>query len=438
MAVDLAERARAVLLGNSAGAWTKPSPAQYPHQWNWDSAFVSLGLATFDPARAMQELESLLRGRWLDGMVPHVRYDARHLADYFPGPDWWPGAAARVFNPGELTSGISNPPVSVVAALEVGKRAEPSAAHAFWERTYEPLRDYVLWFRRHRTQAGSPLPLMVHPWESGWDNSPRWDFLARAGLKPMKPYRRLDTRHVSAEERPTGKDYDSFLALAEIIDAAGYDISEIRRASPFCVHDVLLDAVWFWAARSLGEIAGKLDRPAPVEASELAEYRAAFEETHWDQSASAYLDYDAVAGRRLAVPTAAGLAALAAGLAPLDRAERACRTYLDLTAGLEPVPTAAPGPWFEPARYWRGPVWINVNWLAALGLDAAGLHSEAGQVRARTLELCAESELNEYFDARDGKPLATPRFSWTAALALDLLERKGKPVVTSFPGWGGA
>ena len=50
-APDLAERARQVLRANDAGRWTKPSPAQYPHQWNWDSGFASLGWAAFDPRR---------------------------------------------------------------------------------------------------------------------------------------------------------------------------------------------------------------------------------------------------------------------------------------------------------------------------------------------------------------------------------------------------
>ncbi|PZR97471.1 MAG: hypothetical protein DLM67_07915 [Candidatus Nephthysia bennettiae] len=65
-----------MLRANDSGGWTRPSPQQYPHQWNWDSAFVSLGWATFDWERAAGEIESMLAGRWKEGMVPHVRYDA--------------------------------------------------------------------------------------------------------------------------------------------------------------------------------------------------------------------------------------------------------------------------------------------------------------------------------------------------------------------------
>ena len=55
-------------------------------QWNSDSAFVALGLARVDPERGRQEVRSLLRGRWADGMVPHIVFhDAG--ADYSPGPE---------------------------------------------------------------------------------------------------------------------------------------------------------------------------------------------------------------------------------------------------------------------------------------------------------------------------------------------------------------
>jgi hypothetical protein len=428
LARDLAQRAEAVLQANSAGAWTKPSPTQYPHQWNWDSGFISLGWAIFDLDRAMLEIESLLRGRWRDGMVPHLRYDPRHLGDYFPGPDWWPGAAARVASPGELTSGISNPPVVVIAALEVGRRASAEPRRRFYQLVYGPLRDFVLWFRDHRTLPGSPLPVMVHPWESGWDNSPRWDHLASAGLRPSRPYQRLDTVHVGAAERPTGKDYDSFLALAGLIDGAGYDIGRIRERSPFCIHDVLLDALWFRAARAVGEMAQELGQRPPIEAPELEEYRVAFEAAHWDEAAGAYFDVDVLTGRRISVPTAAGIASLAGGIADAQRARRAWEGYRTQTSGLRRVATAAPGEWFEPARYWRGPAWINVNWLCIEGLEAAGLAVDAAALRDETLGLCQVGDLHEYFDARSGAPLGSARFSWTAALTLDLLHRKGKPV----------
>ena len=422
---DLAERARQVLRANDAGRWTKPSPAQYPHQWNWDSGFASLGWATFDPARAALEIESMLGARWTDGMVPHVHYDRNHLADYFPGPDWWPGAQRRVAVAGELTSGISNPPVLALAATVVGARLG-GRARDFYGRVFAPLRDWLRWFRHSRSLPASPLPVMVHPWESGWDNSPRWDFLAAAGLEPKRPYQRLDTVHVGAGQRPTGKDYDSFLALAELLDGCDYELRAYRERSPFCVHDVLIDALWHRAARALNLIAAELEEPPPFEEKVLEDYAAAFDDLHWDPALGTWFDVDVLSGRQLTVPTAAGLAALAGGLATGDQARRAWSAYLESTVALLPVPTAAPGPAFEPERYWRGPVWLIVDWLVAEGLDSAGLREPAQAVRDTILAL-AGSGLHEYYDPRSGAPLGAGGFSFSAAVVLDLLQTKGKP-----------
>ena len=419
---DLAAAAAAVLRANDAGAWTKPSPAQYPHQWNWDSGFISLGWAQLDWARAAIEIQSMLRARWRDGMVPHVHYDPERLKGYFPGPDWWPLAQRQVLHPGQLTSGITNPPVLVVAALEVGL-AQPDAGRRrrWWSTVYPDLRDFVAFFRDRRTLAGSPLPVMVHPWESGWDNSPRWDFLKAAGLKPSRPYERLDTVHVGAGQRPTGKDYDSFLALAELLEASRYEIAEYRRRSPFCVHDVLLDAIWHRAAGAVNRIAAELGERQPFAKAELDEYAAAFEEVHWDEAAGLYLDHDLVAGTRIEVPTAAGVAALAGAFQDPGRAARSRTTYARLSGAALELATTPPGqPGFEARRYWRGPVWINVNWLAARGLDRFA-PAEAAELRRATLDLVARSGLAEYFDPLTGEGLGSDAFSWTAALTLELL-----------------
>src|SRR5574342_1396120 len=108
-ATSLIDRAVEVLRGNDVGLFTKPGPYQYPHQWNWDSALIALGLSHFDLPRALTEIRSLLGGQWRDGMVPHIVYHGAP-SDYFPDPDFWQ-IESSLHAPGVATSGLTQPPL---------------------------------------------------------------------------------------------------------------------------------------------------------------------------------------------------------------------------------------------------------------------------------------------------------------------------------------
>ena len=40
-------------------------------------------------------------------------------------------------------------------------------------------------------------------------------------------------------------------------------------------------------------------------------------------------------------------------------------------------------PDFDPLRYWRGPIWINVNWLLRRGMLLHGYRDDAEDLRTR-------------------------------------------------------
>src|SRR5208282_4294221 len=69
---EISEKAKDVLKHNDKGLYTIPADGLYPHQWLWDSCFISLGLRHMDTERAKIEILSLLRGQWSNGMVPHI------------------------------------------------------------------------------------------------------------------------------------------------------------------------------------------------------------------------------------------------------------------------------------------------------------------------------------------------------------------------------
>ena len=79
---------------------------------------------------------------------------------------------------------------------------------------------------------------------------------------------------------------------------------------------------------------------------------------------------------------------------------------------------------FDERRYWRGPVWINTNWLIIDGLRRYGYNDHAEALIESSLELVEQGKFNEYFNPLTGDPLGAPNFSWTAAVVLDWLKAK--------------
>ena len=94
--------AKQILNGNWTGAYTKPSPSLYPHQWNWDSGFIAIGYAHYDQDRAEQEILSLFENQWPNGMVPQIVFNPQALGHYFPEPDFWQVPAGRPTSDGAL------------------------------------------------------------------------------------------------------------------------------------------------------------------------------------------------------------------------------------------------------------------------------------------------------------------------------------------------
>jgi hypothetical protein len=419
---DLRRGAVTVLRGNWERGHTVPSRSLYPHQWSWDSAFIAIGWAHTSPGRGRRELESLLAAQWADGRVPQIVFNPAVARDaYFPGPDVWrsrdvPGA------PAPETSGIVQPPVHAVAALEV-HRAAPALGRRFLRRVYPALaaqHDYLL---RERSD-GHGLVTIVHPWESGQDNSPAWDTeLARvpAGAEVPAGHRRRDLDHVDAAERPTAADYARYVAIVDAYREHGY--RDEPDAHLFVAVDPLFNALLAWSEEALAEIDEILGKPSGPHRERAAAIRDALISRCYDPSAGHFfaLDRD---GARVAEHCVGGLAPLVLDLpaAVVDA----------LVAGMtgprfalnENVPLPSydlTGPAFDTTRYWRGPAWINTSWLVLRGLERHGRHAEAATLRAAVLNAVRQEGFREYFDPHTGAGRGVADFSWSAALTLDLL-----------------
>ncbi|MEO6651627.1 MAG: neutral trehalase [Ilumatobacteraceae bacterium] len=383
---------------NDRGTHTVPAGHLYPHQWAWDSAFAAIGWCMIDVERALIELESLMDGAWPDGRVPHIRF--RDLAgEYFPGPAFW-GTSDR--------SSISQPPVWAAAALRVqqcgGDRGRLTSLLAAIVRSHE-------WFLQDRDLLALGLVAVAHPWESGMDNSPAWD-LAKLAVDPADapPFERVDTKHVAnPAQRPTDDDYARYAALVAQITAADFGLGQ------FAVYDPGMSAMLAWADDHLARLADELDEPAVAADARRRRDRvtASLVEHLWDESLSRFVFVDALSGHRhdpqVVSAYLPAIVDLPTGVS--DRLIAALERDFDTP---HPLPTTAPSdPAFDPVGYWRGPTWVNVNWLfdGALG----------GRLRRPTLELVERHGFREYFDPISGDGLGTDDFTWTAALVIDWL-----------------
>jgi len=414
--------AEAVLRANDVGDYTKPSGHLYPHQWNWDSAFNALGWAHLDWGRGTREVEAFLAAQWTNGMLPHIRYNPA-VTDYAPGPEWWTHTPVK--RAGELTSGISQPPVLPSIVHIVGlMQPDEQRRRGWWNGIYDALSDALLYFPRHRTTGNSPLIVLVHPWESGLDNSPRWDTAVARGFRPSRPYRRVDTTKVAAAERPTSRDYDLYMFLVELIASHRYELRDYIAKTPFAVYDAMFNAVWYRAARDLNRIAVAIDRPAVVSEPSMDTFRRAYHAALWDDEGAIFLDVDLTSRAKIPVHTWAGLAAIYAGLVDAAQAEVMYDRYASRCRNCRQLPSVLPDQsGFESDRYHRGPVWVNANWMMARGLAELGLHSHARGLSEATIELVRRSGFHEYFDAYTGRGAGADQFSWTAALTIDLVQR---------------
>lgn len=133
----------------------------------------------------------------------------------------------------------------------------------------------------------------------------------------------------------------------------------------------------------------------------------------WDDEAGLYVDFDVVAKRRTGVLSSAGFLPLLSGAPSPRMAARMVSALGDpeLFGSAFPVPSIARNQErFYAKDMWRGPVWVNINYLIARGLRRYGFDSEADLLLSAT---CGELEreflrYGTFFEFYDDRRECTP------------------------------
>lgn len=424
MTEDLIEQAKAILRRNDRGGYTVPTHGLYPFQWNWDSCLSALGFSHFDEERAWTEIDTLFANQWPDGMVPHIVF---HEDDdgYFPGPDVW-----RTGRP-VPTSGITQPPVAGFAVYRLVNRARDPDLAATRARTLLPMiHAWHEWFYRCRDPQGTGLVAIIHPWESGRDNSVDWDdVFERVPTEGVEPFSRRDIQHANPSHRPTQAQYERYIWLVQRFRSFGWDNTRLHDASPFQVVDPGFNAILIRSCSDLADLAEQFGLTEMAAQSRAFAARGiAAMETLWSDGVGQYLCEDRTTGALIQSPSIAGLLA---GFAPIP-ASRAGAIAKRLAALGEQVdylvpshePSAAE---FDSLRYWRGPVWLIVNYMIADGLIRSGQGGIAQRIVADSLRLIERSGFAEYYDPNTAEPCGGDQFTWTAAIVIEFLNQELTP-----------
>ena len=441
LSAELWNSAVGVLETNWSGDHMVPSRRLYPHQWSWDAAFIAIGLAYVNPTRAWRDLRSLFEAQWPDGRVPHIVFDpATAEADYFPGPGFW-DVPAYGNRPARGSTGIVQPPLHAIAAWDVYRHASAhGAACAQQARTelewlYPRLVAQQEYLSGRRNLGGGGLASIVHPWESGLDNSPAWDEAMAnvpADLALLATYKRRDLDVSDAAHRPTDLDYSRYVGLVLTYRAEGYDDHDLLDRHAFAVECPSFNSILAAAELALAQIAGVLGLAAESAAHRERARRitAAIVRRLWDPQTGTFHALDVRTGKLSPARCVSGLMPLLLPDLPAEAVEAVLTEARSARFGLAELPVPSydrTAPDFDTKRYWRGPLWINVNWLLRRGLQVHGFRDEAEDLRTAMVRLVHRHGHFEYFHPITGEGLGAPTFSWTAALSLDLLADRSVP-----------
>lgn len=435
--IDLNDYSAKVLENNDAGEWTIPAKGMYPHQWLWDSCFTAMGLRHVNPQRAALELLSLLRGQWQNGMIPHMIFSRRKIG--FNDETIWDSRSIDSAPRDVGTSGITQPALIAQATQLVAEKLPTDERQQFLAQMVPAIIRHHAWLYTERDVSGDALVMLLHPWETGLDNSPSWTVNIKDAHTPhwvrafdllrmdrIINYFRRDLHHTDASQRMKTLDLLRLYHAQQDLRRHGYDTAKVMQNPHrhFTIESLGFNSILIRNNEILRELADEAN--IKIEPWLLDKFKQAIagltKLCNPDTGICYHRNFDKHMIEE--TPTITVLFPLYAGV--MSKRQNATLvgllTNTDLYWPDYPVPSVPlDSKFFNEKRYWQGPTWLNTNWLIIDGLKRAGYQKEADVIKQKSIELVARQGAHEYFSPITGQGYGANNFSWTAAVTLDLL-----------------
>ncbi len=269
-----------------------------------------------------------------------------------------------------IEADVTKPPLLAWAAW---KLYETDGDREFLDEIYEPVVRWNNWWFDYNDTDRNGLCEYLHPYSSGLDDSPLWDDGVPVEAPDLNTYLCLQQE-----------------ALSRMAAAIGLD-AEARQ----------------WAER------------ADAMAQRMRQHM-------WDPQAGLFWASRPPERTRVNVRTPFNLFPLLTGRMPPEVADRLIAHLTDESSFWPryPVPTVAlDDPKYQSQIMWRGPTWVNVNYLLMEGLARAGYADLARELRRRSLDMMlGDKDIYEYYEPEtgNGPPKAASTFGWSSALFIEM------------------
>jgi hypothetical protein len=382
-----------------AYAFTCPAPPRYRHMWHWDSCFHAIAWRNVDPARAREELRTVLRSGRADGFLPHtVFWDAP--AGWRRAPLY---ATRRPF--GDRCTETIGPPL-LAFAWELVADASPDVP-GFRTEALARLAAHLRWLEHHRDPDRDGLLSIVTPDESGLDDSPKYEPVFGA----------------LAHDRP------GYALLMERGRRAGWDSRTLIARYDHHVEDVWVNVAFALSLHAMARLGGD-----GAWAARAAAVERALLERCLDERTGLFFDLAGRDERPVRVSTWSALSPLVLPGVPDAVRQRLVEEHLlderryRAAVGIPSVSMqeATFNPRWDRFRTWRGPSWVNTAWLLVPAMRELGYEAAAEAVVGSLASAALHGGFREYYHPWSGQGLGARGFGWSTLLA-DLLPPARSP-----------